>query len=161
MKVTLKVPRYMSETGGKPLLALALLVQCKCSLSPQLKIKAQLKICHFPFPRFYHPQQLGCKEQCSKASEWTQKLSGYVHCVQLHFWNHLLHPFITHSSLFYLGYPENVYLHFELPLWLNLLQSCFSWFSWRVLVRLYYETSYTVVFSVWAYMQHSYNNKKD
>lgn len=73
MKVTLKVPRYMSETGGKPLLKLAVLVQYKCSVSPQLRIKAQLKMCHFLFLRFYHPlqQQQGCWEHSSKASEWT------------------------------------------------------------------------------------------
>lgn len=58
----------MSETGGKPLLKLAVLVQYKCSVS-QLRIKAQLKMCHFLFLRFYHPlQQQGCWEHRSKAS---------------------------------------------------------------------------------------------
>lgn len=59
----------MSETGGKPLLALAWLVQYKCSVSPQLRIKAQLKICHFLFLKLYHSQQQGFWKHHSKASE--------------------------------------------------------------------------------------------
>ena len=64
----------MSETGGKPLLAPAGLVLYKCSVSPWLRIKAELKICHFRFLKTYHRQQQqeqGRRKHRNEASKWT------------------------------------------------------------------------------------------